>query len=271
MTSQPDFNSITEAPGLASTEAQFERLCHRYRLALPFARGKAVLEVACGAGLGLGLLASEALSVVGGDIDRKNLEIASRTYADNPKVQVSDLDALAIPFPDDSFGLVVLYEAIYYLSEPARFVAEAFRVLAPGGAVVICSTNPERADFHPSPHVTRYHSALDLQRLLVAGGFADVQLTGAFPAGASGFAGRLKTMLKQFAVRCNLIPGGLAARAYLKRIFIGPLKPLPASIDAGNCTVAWEEPVRLDVAAGPCVDFTVIYACGVKPQAGALH
>jgi SAM-dependent methyltransferase len=268
MTEVPDFSTITEAPGLPATAAQLERLCHRYRLALPFARGTTVLEVACGAGLGLGLLAEEATAVAGGDIEPKNVEIARRTYAGNPKVQIMVMDALSLPFPDGAFGVVLLYEAIYYLPDATRFVAEAIRVLEPGGMLIICTTNPERGDFHPSPHVSRYYSAADLMRLLTEGGFAQVLVSGAFLAAPSGFIGRAKTTIKKIAVTCNLIPGSLAARAYLKRIFLGPLAALPASISAAGCTAPWVEPVPQDTGAGPCPDYTVLYASGVKP-AGA--
>lgn len=46
-------------------------------------------------------------------------------------------DAQELPFPDASFDTVVCGEAIYYLDEPERFIAEAYRVLRPGGTLLI--------------------------------------------------------------------------------------------------------------------------------------
>ena len=54
-------------------------LSTRYELARKHAQGKDVLD-ACGAGMGLGLLARTARRLVGGDIDERNLAIARQTY-----------------------------------------------------------------------------------------------------------------------------------------------------------------------------------------------
>src|ERR1035438_698263 len=75
------FHDTTEYPGLPASGGQFLRAVQRYHFARLFAQGKRVLEVACGAGLGLGYLAHDASEVVGGDIDRLNLATAAATYA----------------------------------------------------------------------------------------------------------------------------------------------------------------------------------------------
>lgn len=49
-----DYTSVTELPGSQATREQQARLYHRYHTAGRYATGKRVLEVACGAGLGLG-------------------------------------------------------------------------------------------------------------------------------------------------------------------------------------------------------------------------
>ncbi len=49
-----DYTTVTEVPGNQVTQEQLERMFHRYCFASNFAEGKDVLEVACGAGLGLG-------------------------------------------------------------------------------------------------------------------------------------------------------------------------------------------------------------------------
>ena len=45
-------------------------------------------------------------------------------------------DAAALPFDDSTFGLVLMIEMLQYVAEPATALAEAARVLAPGGALV---------------------------------------------------------------------------------------------------------------------------------------
>jgi SAM-dependent methyltransferase len=48
------------------------------------------------------------------------------------------IDAGALPFADASVGALVLFDVLHHLRSPARFLAEATRVLAPGGRVVLC-------------------------------------------------------------------------------------------------------------------------------------
>lgn len=57
-------------------------------------------------------------------------------------------DATALPFPDESFPSVALLYVLYHLDEPARALAEAHRVLRPGGLVVVAA--PSR---HDSPEL----------------------------------------------------------------------------------------------------------------------
>ncbi|MBI4717040.1 MAG: methyltransferase domain-containing protein [Planctomycetes bacterium] len=52
------------------------------------------------------------------------------------------VDAEAIPFADGSFDTVLSAEMIYYLRDPQRFLHEAYRVLRPGGRLVLSTTNP---------------------------------------------------------------------------------------------------------------------------------
>jgi SAM-dependent methyltransferase len=48
------------------------------------------------------------------------------------------VDAGALPFADASVGALVLFDVLHHLPAPARFLAEAQRVLRPGGRLVLC-------------------------------------------------------------------------------------------------------------------------------------
>jgi SAM-dependent methyltransferase len=48
------------------------------------------------------------------------------------------VDAQALPFEDASLGALVLFDVLHHLPAPARFFAEAVRVLRPGGRIVTC-------------------------------------------------------------------------------------------------------------------------------------
>lgn len=55
-----DYSTVTEIPGNKISKEQLTRLYHRYHFASLFCKGKDVLEVACGGGMGLGYLAKFA-------------------------------------------------------------------------------------------------------------------------------------------------------------------------------------------------------------------
>jgi SAM-dependent methyltransferase len=57
-------------------------------------------------------------------------------------------DATALPFPDGSFGSVALLYVLYHLPDPSLALAEARRVLQPGGLVAVAA--PSR---HDSPEL----------------------------------------------------------------------------------------------------------------------
>jgi ubiquinone/menaquinone biosynthesis C-methylase UbiE len=251
-----DYSTVTELPGGRASSRQAARLRHRYHLAALHAAGRDVLEVGCGAGLGLGWLSSRARRLVGGDYCSSNLRTAQRHY--NGRVPLLRFDAAALPFRAASFDVVVMFEALYYLPRPGAFIAECRRVLCPGGLVVIGAVNPAWSGFHPSPYAERYFSAAELRDLLTAGGLS-AELAGGFREAAGSWRGRLAAWLKRGASKAGLIPKTMRGREPLKRIFFGPLETLPAEIHPNG--FAFVPPVSIDPAQ-PNADFTVLYALG---------
>jgi ubiquinone/menaquinone biosynthesis C-methylase UbiE len=76
------------------------------------------------------------------------------------RIPLAQFDAETLPFREQSFDVVILHQAIYYLSSPQRFIAESRRVLRGNGDVLLIGTvNPQWPDFNPSPMSTRYFSA----------------------------------------------------------------------------------------------------------------
>ena len=160
------FNVITEHPGQKASREQLERLYHRYHFARGFVDGGIVLEVGCGSGVGLGYLAEVAKSVIGGDIDQYNVEVASEYYANNPLVSIDTIDAQRMPYEEDVIDIILCFETIYYLKNPEIFIDEASRVLKNGGALIISTVNKDWKDFHPSLYSHRYFSVPELDDLL---------------------------------------------------------------------------------------------------------
>jgi SAM-dependent methyltransferase len=255
-----NYSAITEAPGLQATQEQIARLVQRYRFAAQFAEGKRVLEAACGSGMGLAYLASRCERITGIDIDPTNLTAARRAGQGIPNVSVELMDAQATRFADASFDLILLFEAIYYLNDPGRFVSESHRLLTDSGTLIVCTVNRDWKDFHPSPYSSRYFSVPELRDLLKTR-FSRVDFFGGGAVHPEGLKAKALSWVKRAAVRLDLIPGSLGARAVLKRIFIGKTLPLPERID--DAIARYEEPAPL-ADDRPVWNWKIIYALARK-------
>jgi len=256
----PDYSTITELPGSKVVKLQFERTYSRYKFAALRCEGKDVLEVACGGGQGLGLLAEKANRVVGGDCERRNLDYAYKTYKSNNNVEVVELDAHNLTFPGNSFDIILLYEAIYYLHSPKLFLSECRRVLKDGGELIVCSANKDWVNFNPSPYSCRYFSVPELKQLLSAVGF-NSQFYGAFPDRCNSFIDKVRSLIKRTVVRLNMMPKTMKGKVLLKKLFYGNMVELPSRLVDGIAN--YEMPVDI-----PCdrVDtmHTAIYVVAKK-------
>ena len=107
-----------------------------------------VLDVATGTGDFALELKSRApgAEVVGSDFVPQMLEIArSKAAARHLDLRLEEGDALNLPYPDGSFDTVTCAFGFRNFADYARGLAEFWRVLAPGGRVVILEFPPPRA------------------------------------------------------------------------------------------------------------------------------
>lgn len=112
----------------------------RYHLAAPLGRGKLVLDVACGAGIGAAILVDGgAVRVLGLDNAAPALEQARSSEV--ARSLFCRGDACRLPLPDQSVPVVTSFETIEHLEEPEAFVREIRRVLDPTGVLVLSTPN----------------------------------------------------------------------------------------------------------------------------------
>jgi SAM-dependent methyltransferase len=119
-------------------------------------------------------------SVVGVDVDREALAEAEKLGVEAVRADVED----PLPFPDESFDVVVAGELLEHVRDAEGLTAELRRVLRPGGTFVGSVPNAFRlknrlrflAGRPPETDPTHLHlfSADDVRRLL--GRFEDVRL-----------------------------------------------------------------------------------------------
>jgi len=111
-----------------------------YRAFLPFLDfppESTVLETACGAGNGLELLIEKAphSSITGTDHSQAMLDYARSRIGDRVQLQIADNESL--PFGDASFTHYISNLSLHIVPDPCKMLAEAFRVLKPGGQLVV--------------------------------------------------------------------------------------------------------------------------------------
>ena len=109
------------------------------RTALPLLAPGDVLDIASGDGVLAELLAPHAQRYVCIDSSQRVVAAARERLRRYANVDVREGDMHALPFADASFDLVVLMHALTYAAKPAQAVAEAARVLRPGGRLLLSS------------------------------------------------------------------------------------------------------------------------------------
>ena len=142
----------------------------------PFDR---VVDLGTGSGRMLTLFGKKAKMAVGLDLSQNMLNIAranvSRAGLD--KIELRHGDIFATRLPAQSADLVIEHQVLHYLVDPAAAVAEAARLVSPGGRLLIVDFAP-----HDFEHMRETHQHRRL-------GFADAEI-GAWldDAGLTGFA-----------------------------------------------------------------------------------
>jgi SAM-dependent methyltransferase len=254
-----DYTEVTEIAGDSVSREQIERMYTRYYFARQYCAGKDVLELGCGSGQGLGYLGKLANKVVGGDYSGPLLQLTQEHY--RGRIPLIQLDAEILPFQDESFDVVLLYEAIYYLKDPNYFVKESMRVLRPEGTLLICNPNKDLPDFNRSPHSYQYFSACDFVELLRPFGF-QIECFGDCEVNHDDPKQRVLAFIKKTAVNFHLMPKTMAGKKFFKRIVFGKLEPLPSELTDQNdiCQL----PCSID-SSSPNLSYKVIFAVAQKP------
>ncbi len=98
-------------------------------------KGKEVLEIATGPGLLAKHIAPAAKSVLATDYsDGMIIEAKKGEYPENLQFEVAD--AMALPYADDSFDVVLIANALHIVPDPEKALSEIDRVLRPGGLLI---------------------------------------------------------------------------------------------------------------------------------------
>lgn len=102
--------------------------------------GQSVLETACGVGGSARYLAARGARVIATNIARSQLAIAREWTVGKPgaeRIRYDYADYHALPYGDASFDVYWCQDSLLFSTDRPRALAEAARVVRPGGAVAI--------------------------------------------------------------------------------------------------------------------------------------
>src|SRR4051812_45072953 len=153
-------------------------------------RGTRLLDVACGPGFIAGAAADRGAVVTGLDFAAAMVAQARQRL---PALTFREGDAEALPFEAGIFDAVVMNFGLLHLARPDAALAEAHRVLRPGGRYAFTVWSEQAVAFRlalraieehgnanvplpEGPAFFRFSHAAEIERALAAIGFSDVEV-----------------------------------------------------------------------------------------------
>ena len=132
-------DSIARSMNIRASEPAMQAICARYMAQIVLPRGARALEIGCGNGATTRLIMEyvNPAQLVGTDPSSVFIDMARAAFAGEPRISFALGDAVATGQPDASFDLVIAHTVYSHLADPEGALAEARRVLRPGGQLVI--------------------------------------------------------------------------------------------------------------------------------------
>jgi len=231
----------------------------RYHFAGNLSKGRKILEVGCGSGIGLEYLSTQAENVQAIEFSKENLDFLK--HEEIGSATVIEGDAHEMTYKSNSFDLVIALAMIYYLSL-RQFLTEVSRVLKDDGTLFFCTSNKDVPGFCAAPFTTDYYSIPELHSELDRMGFHS-EFYGAFPKDKGSLRRRVllaafKDYIKSL-FELTQIGKGIWRNLRLKTL--GELVPLPKKITQEN--IQPSERVILDHRQ-PNYEYKVIYVVAKK-------
>jgi len=107
--------------------------------------GERILDLAAGTGTSSAALAKSGAEVVAADFSPGMIEIGRKKH---PQLTFVEADAMKLPFADNEFDVATISFGLRNVADPKQALAEMYRVLKPGGRLLICEfSKPPRAIF----------------------------------------------------------------------------------------------------------------------------
>lgn len=146
-----------------------------------------ILDVGCGGGRTVKRMANEIKSGHVSGIDYSNLAVKQSKRKNRRKIKkgivdIANASVSSIPAPDNSYDIVTSFESFYFFPNVDTDLKEIWRVLRPGGTLLICleiykdGVHNERNEVFVEQLKLNYYSANQLKELLCKANFDNIRI-----------------------------------------------------------------------------------------------
>jgi ubiquinone/menaquinone biosynthesis C-methylase UbiE len=160
---------------------------HFYKNAMEVIDPKKVdryLEIGFGSGIFIKKYMSHVAKISGIDHSQDMVQLAStinKDLVDAGKAEFKQGNASLLPWKDNEFTVVAAIETFFFLNEVEKTLNEIFRVLQPGGRVVIEMAYNKDDGVDHQRHIKkmnlRLYSGEEMKKLLTKAGFSDIVIS----------------------------------------------------------------------------------------------
>lgn len=154
-------------PEAKSAHYSRQRSLAAYAFTRPYVSGRAVLDAGCGAGHGSAFIAGETKKLVGVDLDLPAVTYSAKSYR-LPSLHFLCADLLKLPFPSNTFDIVISFQVVEHLRNLENYFQEVKRVLKQDGTFFLATLNRTETNTGLHPDHTKEYAPEDFCKMVTS-------------------------------------------------------------------------------------------------------